>query len=116
MRAVRAHLRGGAIVALLALALQLALSFGHSHPVAAPSAGIATASVVSHSQGGPDGIASDECDICATIALAGSVVHAEAPVLPVPAAFAPAPSPRRATAAVRTATFVAFNSRAPPSA
>lgn len=103
-------------MALLALALQFALSFGHSHPIAPPPAGITAASVVSSSQGGPDGLATDACDICATIALAGSVVHAEAPVLPVPAAFTPAPSPWRATAAVRSATFVAFNSRAPPSA
>ena len=56
-------------MALLALALQLALSFGHSHPIASPSAGITAASIVSHGPGGPDGLATDDCDICATIAL-----------------------------------------------
>lgn len=121
MRAVRTHIRFGAVLALLALALQLGLSFGHFHRAAAPLIAVAdvggdVATSGGHGQPGPDGLLPDDCDICATIALAGTVLHAQPPVLPVPVAFMLAVSPARETPAPRASPFAAFRSRAPPSA
>ncbi|MDR3466501.1 MAG: DUF2946 domain-containing protein [Xanthobacteraceae bacterium] len=117
MRAVRAHLRFGAVAALLALALQLGLSFGHFHRAASP---LATAGVVAdavpgaHGQPSPDGLLPDDCDICASIMLAGTAVHAQPPVLPVPVAFTPAMAIQGESVAPRSVRFAAFRSRAPP--
>src|ERR1700741_2838180 len=125
MNMVRAHIRFGAVLALFALALQLWLSFGHFHHTDEPDAvsAHATASLTqpvawggAH-QPSPDGLLPDDCDICASIALAGTVVHSVAPVLPVPVALAPlAMLPPLAKAVAPPARRVAFQSRAPPSA
>jgi len=119
MGAVRTHIRFGAVLALLALALQLGLSFGHFHRIAAPLT--AVADVVADAAGGhghpsPDGLLPDDCDICATIVMAGTVLHAQPPALPVPVAFAPAEAPAGETVAPRATSFAAFRSRAPPTA
>ena len=118
MRVVRTHISAGAVLALLALALQLGLSFGHFHRVASPLTAVADivtdAVTPGHGQPSPDGLLPDDCDICATMALAGTVLHAQPPVLPVPAEFALAVAPEGETLAPRATTFAAFRSRAPP--
>ncbi len=76
---IRAHRRFGGTLALFALALQLALSFGHVHArdlAGIPGSAVAQAQVtVPH---GPDGDAADQandiyCAVCATVALSGNV-------------------------------------------
>jgi hypothetical protein len=122
MTSVRAHSRFGALLALLALALQLGLSFGHFHrTVALQSVGTAFHAVTdaaanSHPHPAPDGLSPDDCDICAAIVLAGTAVHAVAPALTVPVAFAPAVVAPSARSLAPVARRVAFNPRAPPTA
>jgi hypothetical protein len=120
MKTVRGHIRSAAWLALFALALQLGLSFGHFHPIAAANSAVAIAQAANQAGGqhhpDPDGLSPDDCDICATIALAGTVVHAVAPELPVPVAFIVVASAQPDVTIAPRAAFVAFNSRAPPSA
>lgn len=109
MKWFRSNIKAGARLALLSLFLQLALSFGHFHALAAPSAG-AKPSALSASaaadrgdlaaqsqtdqaasktapakhdgdQNGPDG-----CAICAVMAMAGTVLSASPPILLLPEA------------------------------
>lgn len=114
MQWFRKHIRHGARLALLALAVQLALSFGHVHaaphrtavdaktPVAAsPSfAEPITAAIDAEYVGfsladrgdgkpghAPAHTPSDDCAICAVLALAGAVLFAQPPVLLLPAAI-----------------------------
>ena len=83
---VRTHRRIGGTLALFALALQLALSFGHVHLrdfAGIPGSAVAQAQVTAPH--GPDGDAADHasddyCLVCATVALSGTLVL---PVLPV---------------------------------
>jgi hypothetical protein len=81
-------------LALFALAIQFALSFGHVHldRVAVPDA--SAASLAAQSSGdGPNGsskpgshrLADDYCAICALVQLAASSAPAAAPTLPPPA-------------------------------
>ena len=105
----------GSRLALLALALQLALSFGHVH-AALPATAVAQAG----SAIGPvapdhdDDSAVDLCAICVVLALANSALVAAPPALPLPQAFA---CHRRSDEADRAAPAVvrlAFQPRAPP--
>jgi hypothetical protein len=108
------------VLALFALALQLALGFGHHHSLAAgPFAPVAAA----QHQGAADNPAAPDhdddernCAICAVVHLLGAAVAAAPPALPLPAAFRPV----RIAAAVPTATpspaAGAFRARAPPEA
>jgi hypothetical protein len=104
MKWFRSNIKGGARLALLALALQFALSFGHFHALAAPSTGVTQsalprATVVEagdlaveaapqqapakhdSDQRGPDG-----CAICAVIAMASTVLFSSPPILLLPEA------------------------------
>jgi Protein of unknown function (DUF2946) len=88
--------RLGAYLALFALAFQLAVSFGHVHQIA-PS--LALASILSIEQSpsdqanapsspvGHDDLADHLCPICTLIHLAGAIVPAETPPLPLPSIF-----------------------------
>jgi hypothetical protein len=89
----------GSYLALVALAFQLAVSFGHVHldhlgSVAAGAAALANAQPSSDegnapsSPAGREDAADDFCPICTLIHLAGAVVRAETPPLPLPSAFA----------------------------
>jgi hypothetical protein len=126
MRWFRANRRFVARLALFALGLQLALTFGHIHredliPAAAastlvastaqPSAALPTVPAPTRKSGGAD---DDVCAICALIQLANISVTSTAPLLPLPtpvgwsrleitAESFLAPSPRRL-----------FRARAPP--
>lgn len=118
MRWFRAKLRAGARLALFALSVQIALSFGHVHlgNVQHASAVASTGTQPSGSTPAqhPVGDADDYCATCATIHLSATSFVPQAPHLPVPFLSRPVEhfdcvavvsfSPRRAP----------FQSRAPP--
>ena len=100
MKWFRSNIKHGSRLALLALAIQFALSFGHFHAVAAQAAqavqsgpaqsGLASASEPARRQSPSnhdnDQQPGDACAICAVMALANAVLFAEPPVLLLPQA------------------------------
>jgi hypothetical protein len=105
-------------LALLALALQLAASFGHIHAEDFAGLGRAAVAQTALADNGPAGAPDPDhltCDICAAVHLAGSLLMPAPPVLVVPASAPvvltlPAPVDRLALAAA------AFHARGPPQA
>ena len=108
MKWFRSNIKSGARLALFALFVQFALSYGHFHALAAPSPG-ATQSVLTHTDvaGSSDHLAvqseqakpkqapakqdndqnvPDGCAICAVMAMAGTVISASPPILLLPEA------------------------------
>ena len=120
MRWVRGHRRVGACVALFALALQLALSFGHIHlaDIASPLASVAAAAPSqAEDYGGPanpDRRARDICAICATLNLTASADLPTVASLVVPFAFTQAQRPDFVSALISSELFFLFQARAPP--
>jgi hypothetical protein len=116
MQWVRANIRLGARAALFAVAVQLALSFGHVHPVAAPQAApsLQTSQQVPAPAPDSDHHPDDFCAICAVIALASTAMAAVAPALPIPQAFELTHPPVDATFVQTRSACAAFQSRAPP--
>ena len=119
MKRLRLQARKLSLLALFALALQLGLSFGHTHASYFTSAAAQAASV---STTAPDadhdhdhGLAGHICDICATVALARSLLGATPPVLPVPTSFTAARHTVIAQSDAPDSPRAAFQSRAPPS-
>jgi Protein of unknown function (DUF2946) len=119
----RSRSRGGSYLALLALAFQLAVSFGHVHldhvaSVSAPATALASAQAsgddINTPPVGREDLADDYCPICTLIHLASALVPAETPPLPLPSVF----GRLRLEAAVQfglTALHGAlFRARAPP--
>lgn len=114
MEWVRTKARRLSLLALFALAMQLGLSFGHTH-VAAWSADT-TQIAANTSNGGTSGHhdADAICTICITTAMAANGLHAAAPTLPLPASFITFSfAPRDLNIAPNTRT-AAFHSRGPP--
>ncbi|MGO4711109.1 DUF2946 family protein [Bradyrhizobium sp. 2TAF24] len=109
------------MLALLALAIQLVLSFGHFHadglahatPLTATS-GQTAASIPAGPASNRDNPAADACAICATVAMAGTVLAATPPAPALPVAFIVAPAPRARDIDLARASGAAFRSRAPP--
>jgi len=127
MRWVRSNIRPGACCALLALAIQFALSFGHVHRAefpwvsgrASPSALTAGAASITGSDAAvapakPIGLASDYCAICAVIDLANSVRPAAAPSSPMPAGQIGLQFWAQAEVFSATSSHRLFQARAPP--
>ena len=125
MRWVRSNIRPGSCCALLALAIQLALSFGHVHRAefpwvsghASPSALAAGAASVSDAAAAPAkpvGLASDYCAICAAMVLANSVRPAAAPSSRMPAGNIGVRFWARAEVFSATSPHRLFQARAPP--
>src|SRR5258707_12007647 len=94
----RSRSRLGAYLALLALAFQFAISFGHVHldHIAPASAGArAVAGTQASDEGvtapsnptGREDLADDLCPICMLIHLAGALLPTETPPLPLPGIF-----------------------------
>ena len=118
----RSRARLGAWLALFALTLQLALTFGHIHldragPLtidstiaAAPSSNDPAAPAA------PDNAADDYCALCALVHLAGSLTPAEAPALPVPIAFVRPTPPSAVSIGLTASKFTLLQARAPPTA
>jgi hypothetical protein len=114
---VRNRRRFGGWLALFALALQLALSFGHIHPedfAAANPAGVAAA----HSGSVPSAPVGDhdDCPICAAIHLAGTLLLPAPPAIPLAVipAFTRIDAPAPSEPAPAPAQF--FQARGPPEA
>jgi hypothetical protein len=126
MGCVYRHKRRGAWLAFAALALQIALSFGHVHldgirPVAAHNAvvvphktALADASRQTPAQNPGDD--DDYCAICASIYLASTTFISHAPILPVPLGFERIVHSYASARGSLAPRRVAFRSRAPPSA
>jgi hypothetical protein len=116
MKWVRANIGLGARVALFALAVQFALSFGHFHPIAAQAAPSIQSVQQQLPSPGPDTDRhlDDLCAICAVIALASTAVAAAPPSLLLPQ-FVELRQQTTETAFLHLhAARAAFQSRAPP--
>ena len=115
------HRRFGSSLALAALALQLAVSFGHVHldgvhrtyPVVALNGSGAQASQLPAPQPGND-TDDDYCAICATIFLAATTFLPPAPQLPVPFVSRPIEHFARVAVGFIVPRRAPFQSRAPP--
>jgi hypothetical protein len=125
MRWFRSRSRLGAYLALFALAFQLAVSFAHVHleRIAPASAGAnALASVQPSAEdlnapSGPAGrgrLADDGCPICTLIHLAGALVPAEMPSLPLPTVFGRLRLELAAEFDLTACQGAFFRARAPP--
>jgi hypothetical protein len=115
----------GSYLALFALAFQLAVSFGHVHleRIAPPSVG---ASALANAQPsaddlnapsnptGREGLADDHCPICTLIHLAGALVPAEMPLLPLPTVFGRLRLELAAEFDLTASHAALFRARAPP--
>jgi Protein of unknown function (DUF2946) len=136
MKWFRKHIKTGARLALFALLIQFALSFGHFHSFAAQAAAAAQSGLT---QADPAHLATavaqdtskkaaqeqqppnhdsdqpaDGCAICAVIALAGNVLFATPPVLQLPRAIELLYLTTEAEFAHLKSARHAFQSRAPP--
>jgi hypothetical protein len=113
---IRSHIKSGARLALLALVVQFAVSFGHFHAIAAPATPAAAQVAASPSPGGhePDHQTNDKCEICAVIALAQTMLFATPPLLLLPQAIELSRLPTDAGFADLNSVRVAFQPRAPP--
>jgi hypothetical protein len=135
MKWFRSNIRHGSRVALFALAVQFALSFGHFHAVSAQAApaiqsgaalsdlssSLATSSATDESaqQQSPsrhdsDRQAGDPCAICAVIALANAALSATPPLLLLPLAVEFLYLTTDAEFVHLNSASVAFQPRAPP--
>ncbi len=130
MKWLRSNIKHGSRLALFALALQLALSFGHFHGGAARAAPAvqsgsanslsATGTVSEDAQQQPasnhdsDQQQGDVCAICAVLALANTMLFATPPLLLLPQAIEILYLSTDAEFAHLNSARVAFQPRAPP--
>jgi hypothetical protein len=129
----RKHIKTGSRLALFALAIQFALSYGHFHALAAPAiqTGLTQADPA-HAKGPAADTASetaqqqqpanqdndqqraDGCAICAVMSLAGTVLFATPPLLELPQAVEFLYRTTDAEFVHVHSAHLAFHSRAPP--
>ena len=108
------------MLALIALALQIAFTFGHVHLRDPSGSSHAIAEQVRLAHTVPQmpaqhrGDGDDYCAICASIFLASSAFAPGPPQLPVPAKFQRVEHSFNATSIVVESPRLAFRSRAPP--
>jgi hypothetical protein len=125
MRWFRSRSRAGAYLALFALAFQLAVSFGHVHleriaPVSADASALASAPPPADDRNAPSNpagrehLADDLCPICTLIHLAGALVPAETPSLPLPTVFGRLRLELAAEFDLTASQGAPFRARAPP--
>jgi Protein of unknown function (DUF2946) len=121
----RSRLRSGSYLALFALAFQLAVSFGHVHleriaPVSAGATALtggpppAADSNAPSNPGGREHPADNHCPICTLIHLAGALVPAEMPSLPLPTVFSRLRLEAAADFDLTASHAALFRARAPP--
>ena len=130
MKWFRSNIKHGSRLALLALALQFALSFGHFHGGAAQAAP-ATQSGLANNVSAADPVSEDAqqqpaskhdsdqqqgdvCAICAVVALANAMLSATPPLLLLPQAIEILYLSTDAEFAHLNSARVAFQPRAPP--
>src|ERR1700733_3867353 len=84
----RSSIKHGSRLALLALAIQFVLSFGHFHGIAAQAAPALQQTSQQQPSSNPDSDQqpADACAICAVMALANAALFAAPPVLLLPQA------------------------------
>jgi DUF2946 family protein len=130
MKWLRSNIKHGSRLALFALAVQFALSFGHFHEGAAKAAsamqsglanGVSTTDAIgeevqqqpasNHDSGQQP---SDACAICAVLALANAMLFATPPLLLLPQAIEILYLSTGAEFAHLNSARVAFQPRAPP--
>jgi hypothetical protein len=121
MKWFRSNIKQGSRLALLALAIQFALSFGHFHGVAqaapAMQSALAQAAAPQPAPGSDqdsDRHASDACAICAVIAMANATLFATPPLLRLPEAVEFLYRTTDAEFIHLNSLRVAFQPRAPP--
>jgi hypothetical protein len=118
MKWLRSNVKHGSRIALFALAIQFALSFGHFHGIATDAAPIAAGLSVQHQQPASDRDsdrqANDVCAICAVMAMASTALFATPPVLRLPQAIELSSLAPEAEFAHVHSVRVAFHPRAPP--
>lgn len=138
MKWFRSNIRHGSRLALVALAIQFALSFGHFHGNAAQAAPAIQSSQAQASSSNADLVAApdialsesaqpqaapdqdsgqqpaDNCAICAVIALANTVLFATPPLLELPQAIEFLHQTTDAEFIHLNSVRVAFQPRAPP--
>ena len=132
----RKHLKHGSRLALFALAIQFALSFGHFHAFAAQAAPVIQTGVTDADFAYAAGVAAqtaadevaqqqpstpdtdqqpaDNCAICAVISLAGNLLFATPPLLQLPQAVDFLYLTTDAEFVHLGSVHFAFQSRAPP--
>jgi hypothetical protein len=116
----RARRRLTGWLALFALALQLGLSFGHSHaedaaPAVAGAASVQTGGAPAAPEAPADTDHAD-CTICTVLHLAGALLAPAPPALVLPAIFDLARLDATAPQALPTTAAASFHARAPPQA
>jgi hypothetical protein len=109
---LRLHRRRWGWLALLALALQLGLAFGHVHVAHEGAPAAVVSGNVSHSDSGDRD--NDYCATCAILALLSGAQNATAPTVPVPAVFASADVAIPGAPVRIGSPHAPFQSRAPP--
>ncbi len=121
MRWFRSNLRLGARLALFALGIQLALTFGHVHldgvalSKTAPAAVALNGGLPAADQSQKTHRAVDfDCPICALIQLASTSAPSIAPALPVPTDFVVVAPARFAQLQWAASPDFSFQARAPP--
>lgn len=117
------HRRHGAVLALIALALQIAVTFGHVHlralaqnPHTISAQRAALADTKSHAPAQIPADNDDYCAICASIFLASSAFAPAPPQLLVPANYQRVEHCFHAASPLVEPLRLAFRSRAPPTA
>lgn len=105
-------------LALVALATQLLLSFGHTHAPRVPDANLALACRTffepANDQGCPPLKKHDDCALCWTVAAAGTLVMPEPPALPLPATVSESRLPERDRPLTLDIAVASFDARGPP--
>jgi hypothetical protein len=101
MKLFRSNIKSGARLALFALFVQFALSFGHFHVLATPATGVTHSALPAPAVVDADSLATpqqapakphhdrqfpDACAICAVVAMASTVLFAGPPILLLPEA------------------------------
>jgi Protein of unknown function (DUF2946) len=122
MRWLRYDGRLGSWLGLVALAIQLAVSFGHVHIDSVQRADVSSAALGRQSQAAqslpaqqPGDEDDDYCAICASIYLASNSFVPQAPQLPVPVVSQPVEHFGRTAVIFVPSRRSPFQSRAPPS-
>jgi hypothetical protein len=114
-----ARRRLGGLLALAALALQLAVSFGHLHAddFVQSSHGLTVVTQAGGGAGAPRGVDHDHlgCATCATMHLAGTLLLPEPPAIALPADISAARLSARHHDVRQSARALAFQARGPPS-
>jgi Protein of unknown function (DUF2946) len=124
MRWFRANKTFGGRLALLALAVQFVVAFGHIHRDDIYGSARAAAAIAAPVPGGgqplpgdrPAKHGDDYCAICAAVSLLGNSFIAAAPSLPLPAASHAIAQFDRVAVIFIAPRRAAFQSRAPPAA